>query len=544
VLCALALALLAPFLGKPLHSDDPVFVWAAQHIVHHALDFYGTRVNWEGHEQPMTAFFESPPLTSYVLAAASAVVGWNEVGMHAVFLVFNLLTVVGVYALAERFCTRPLLAAMMFLLCPAFLVSATTLMAEPVMLCLWVWSLVLWIRGSDRSPWTIPVAGVVLSAAVMSKYFAVCLIPLAVWYALLNPASRRVRVLQIAALILPVLTLIVYERYTASVYGRGLLLSAFGYASRSQNRLSIPIAARVLDTLAFLGGSVVVVWLAWLSVARRMSIALFAVAVALLALITRLCFAAPPLWASGGGGWAFFIQYGILAGGGLVVAAAVVQAMSCGPARWLTRDGLFMLAWIGGVAAFVMFLNWSINIRSILPLVPAVCIVAARCLQATPRATPRRVGLVLVSGGAVALAVAVADYRLAVISRDAARELSAAAATAIPPGGELWFAGHSGFQYYMQAAGAKAVEAGESQLRVGDVVIFPLNAYGASPGGQGFAPLGVEEFGGPRWVATMQSRLGASFYVSYGQGLPFVFGSVPAEAFLIERVTPQSRLYE
>ena len=42
------LLLLGPFLGKAVHVDDPLFVWAAQQICRHPLDFYGFSVNWYG----------------------------------------------------------------------------------------------------------------------------------------------------------------------------------------------------------------------------------------------------------------------------------------------------------------------------------------------------------------------------------------------------------------------------------------------------------------------------------------------------------------
>ena len=39
----------------------------------------------------------------------------------------------------------------------------------------------------------------------------------------------------------------------------------------------------------------------------------------------------------------------------------------------------------------------------------------------------------------------------------------------------VWFEGHWGFQYYMEAAGAKAVDFSHLQLKSGDVVVIPIN---------------------------------------------------------------------
>ena len=38
-------AVLAPFLNKAFHIDDPLFLWMAQQIAHHPGDPYGFAVN-------------------------------------------------------------------------------------------------------------------------------------------------------------------------------------------------------------------------------------------------------------------------------------------------------------------------------------------------------------------------------------------------------------------------------------------------------------------------------------------------------------------
>ena len=83
-LALLACALLLPFSDKAFHIDDPLFVWIAQRVLRHPLDFYGFDVNWFGWTQPMHTIEQNPPLASYYAALAGAVLGFGERAMHAV----------------------------------------------------------------------------------------------------------------------------------------------------------------------------------------------------------------------------------------------------------------------------------------------------------------------------------------------------------------------------------------------------------------------------------------------------------------------------
>jgi hypothetical protein len=52
ILVVTCLVCLVPFLGKPAHIDDPLFIWTAQQIQRHPLDFFGFSVNWYGTSAP------------------------------------------------------------------------------------------------------------------------------------------------------------------------------------------------------------------------------------------------------------------------------------------------------------------------------------------------------------------------------------------------------------------------------------------------------------------------------------------------------------
>lgn len=56
---------LIPFVDKAFNIDDPLFLWAAQQIQTHPLNFYDFTVNWYGFDAPMSIINKNPPGVSY-----------------------------------------------------------------------------------------------------------------------------------------------------------------------------------------------------------------------------------------------------------------------------------------------------------------------------------------------------------------------------------------------------------------------------------------------------------------------------------------------
>ena len=122
----------------------------------------------------------NPPGMSCYLAGVASLFGWNEIVLHLAGLAVAFMAASGIYALAQMWCDRPLLATVIAIVTPAFLVSSTTLMCDVLMMTFWIWALVLWERAlaSGQSRWRFVGAGVLAGLAVLTKYSAVTLLPL------------------------------------------------------------------------------------------------------------------------------------------------------------------------------------------------------------------------------------------------------------------------------------------------------------------------------------------------------------------------------
>ena len=170
-------ACLLPFSGKAFHIDDPLFVWTARQIALHPFNPYGFHVLWSMADEPMSAITKNPPLAAYYGALVGITAGWSERAWHLGFIVPALAVVVGTYRLAERFTESPLVSAAATLSAPGFLVSATSVMCDVMMLALWVWAIVFWLKGTDSGK-ALPfaVSSVLITACAFTKYFGASLI--------------------------------------------------------------------------------------------------------------------------------------------------------------------------------------------------------------------------------------------------------------------------------------------------------------------------------------------------------------------------------
>jgi hypothetical protein len=208
---------------------------------------------------------------------------------------------------------------------------------------------------------------------------------------------------------------------------------------------------------------------------------------------------------------------------------------------WGRRDaqsGLLAL-WVLGTFSFAAFFNWTINGRSILPLAPAVGILIARRWEQNGRAHsqtfPHGAMLGLAASAAFAFLTAQSDFLLAVATRQSAR---LACADYKSPAGNLWFQGHWGFQYYMDQAGAWAMDSKHLRLKPGDTIALPMNNASYPLDMKNMVLQKTLSISGPRWFSTWNPQIGAGFYASTWGPLPFAAGRTQPEIVSIYVVQP------
>ena len=538
LLGVLTVACLLPFSGRAFHIDDPLFVFAARQITQHPLDPYGFNVIWYESLDRMAGVTMNPPLACYYGAAVGRIAGWSERAFHLAFLVPALALILGTCRLARHFTRLPFLAGLATLLTPGILVSACSVMCDTMMVALWVWAVILWIEGLEpRKGWYLAGSGVLMAAGVLTKYFGAALILLLAAYSL---ARLRRFGRWMWYLLIPVGALAGYELWTHALYGQSLLASAVHFAHANQGHASR--LTRTLISLSFTGGCTVsVLALSPLMWSRKVQ-GIVAVGSALAA--SALIFGCVNLaeqfarklnphpllahWELIGSQLVFFI-----AGGVFILALAIADYRN----RQDVDSGLLGL-WVVGTFVFVSLLNWTINARSVLPLIPAAAILAMRRLETMHRAWTRSLKLQVAGGlivsGVLSIWVAGADTRLANLAREAAQSVRGQTSNEV---GTLWYEGHWGFQYYMEQLGALPVDALDFRIRPGDFVAVPENnaRFAGFPPDVAFEKVAVLELPNPSGAALLNWQLGAGFYSSYWGPLPFAFGPAPPERYVLFR---------
>jgi 4-amino-4-deoxy-L-arabinose transferase-like glycosyltransferase len=532
VLAVATVACLAPFITKAYCIDDPLFLWAARHIQSHPGDFFAFDVNWEGYLQPMYDNTKNPPLGCYYIALAALLVGWSEPALHAAFLLPAIGAIWGTWTIARPMCRQPLAAALATLVSPVFLVSSTNVMCDTLALCSFVWAIAIWRKGLDtsKSGWLV-LSALLVAVSALTKYFAVSLIPLLAAYTLLR--NRR-SAWKLVVLLLPVVLLAAYQWWTLRYYGRGLLVDAADTAAYARSANQRPIWQQTLTMLCFSGGCLVPVAFCapWLLRKRWIAFGFFVAAATGFGIFSLKPTTIKAFEDASHFHGEMSAQIGLLCALGMLVIWLPLADLR----RRRDADSAFLALWLLGTAAFAGYVNWTCNGRSILPMAPVAGILLVRCIEDRfhhSRQTGSRWTWALIPALAVGWMVGWSDFQFAESARTAANRITEYSRKRNRP---LWLQGHWGFQYYMEANGAKSMDFHNPRLKRSDLLAIPNPKKSTAtriPPGE-FAIL-LQSFDVPAcsWLTTLDPQAGAGFYASAYGPMPFTFGSFPPELYIL-----------
>jgi len=509
LIVAVVLALRLPFLNQAIQGDDVYYLAGAEyaqtnplHPTHARYVFQGELLDMRGHPHP--------PLNVWVLAGLIAVVGdVKEIPFHLAYTAFSLIAALSTLSLARRFCRRPLLATLLFLAVPAFVINGNSLEADLPFLAFWMASIALFVEAVDRESGTMLAAsGFAAVLTAMAAYQAILLTPILAVY-LLRQTKRSIAAWSVviaapAALVvwqayerissgtLPAAVLAGYmqtyglETLTPKLHSAGALIAHSGW-----------IVSPLIILVAFLHGP---------SPRPKWKWIVASIAGAAAALYDPN----PIFWASFGCGVLMLLSFGELAQNGVrretVPAGGARRTLcaSCG------RD--FLRAWITIFFTGALILFFAGSARYLLPIAAPVAILAANAVDTRIGA----IGFALQM--ALSLALAVVNYQ----TWDGYRQFAAAQATDVA-GHRTWINGEWGLRYYFESEGGIPLER-KQQLQPGDRLIASAWAI-PLPVTAPLAPLAQVEIR-PAIPLRIFSLDGHSGYSSANRGLrPFEFSS-------------------
>lgn len=192
-----------------------------------------------------------PPLiTGYLTLLIKAFGGASETVLHLGFIIFPALAAVSMFFLARRFTDSPLVAALLLIITPGFMVMSQSIMTDVPALSLWLAAIAAHIYALDRDDNKLLVlASAFLALAVFTTYQSFSLIPLLLLYAFLK---RRITVRNLLPLGVALIMFAgVFIYYYTVTGGPPKLSYAIGL-----NLAPSFIANKILSSVSVLGGAI------------------------------------------------------------------------------------------------------------------------------------------------------------------------------------------------------------------------------------------------------------------------------------------------
>ena len=326
-----------------------------------------------------------------------------------------------------------------------------------------------------------------------------------------------------------------YQLVTIKLYGQSLIISAINYAKTNHLTFEGGMEAKIVTGLAFAGACLLPAAIFAPHLWSRRSIRIGGGTIFLLSFVILFFRGKHYLndfEIQSNSHWGFMLQMSLMITAGLHLVLLTLSEL------WRRRDAaaITLTLWIFCGFIFSTLLNWTINARSLLPIVPAISILIIRRLDDKKNFSASCnlwLWPTLISACSCFLVTA-ADFNLANSTRSAAQQIM----TRYKSGnGQVWFEGHWGFQYYMQKMGAKPVDFGFTTLQIGDILIIPDNNSNAHPPHtENVELLEIMEYEGCSWLSTMNHGMGAGFHDANFGPIPFILGAIPAAKLFIFKV--------
>lgn len=549
VLC-LVLAFTLPFSAKAIHLDDVYFVEVAENVLRDPLRPFAGAAGLEDVDYNVFAArgecpntFDAmahPPLVPYAIAAiAAATGGIREREQHLGFALFALLAAAGMYDLSRRFSQSPLMATLLLVSSPIFLLAAQSLMTDLPALALSLCGLSLFVRGVDRGRRScVLAAGLLLGLALVTRYSTFALIPLLPFYALGRGRLRDA----LPALGAAGAVFGLWSAQNLAVHGALHLFAGARHYRLFFEGQSFDVLALVRKTLAdaaALGGTSLAAAALLLLARERRRLRVFGLA-ALAALFVFVLVPEGIDRLAAYGGLEILAVCLAFAAGVLLVFEAFAGARretAADMAPESRHDARFLALWLAiSLLGAILLLPFGAA-RYVLPALPPLALLLVRRWQrsfARSRAARAGLAVVVLQGVGLGVVLGLADAELAERYRLVAGELRHD-----HPGSRIWFVGEWGFRHYMRELGGRYLRSTSEKPGPGDFVVRPVIAgmHEIAPGLKRRAVLYHEVPLQSRWPVRLMSFDAKAGYYSHHWGyLPWAPSRAPLETIQIFEV--------
>lgn len=528
VLMAAVALLFLPFCGKAFHIDDIGFLHLSRQLTWNPL----VPATTAGH-----SIYESthPLLLPYFYKVLVCLFDENEIAFHLFFLAFPIIALFSLRSLNRTL--FPLMTGqemyLLLLFCsfPAFLVNAQTLMADVPALAFVLLALASYASALEKGrPKHYYLGGTSLALAIFISYQSAVFVLLVFLYALSRKKVGRhfLLSLSIAPVMLLVWLLCVYQRYDIFPFLKSKSVQNIGTVVQDGFQATA-ITGKVIFIFAMIGGSTLLLIVLRLFAQKQV---LGSVVQFLVLYIAGFFIAssATDYDLFSAGFLALLVAFGLYSFG-IVFRFCLLDIQH----SKIQGRGFLLLAWIGAVLLYNLFLLPFGSARYLLPALPPMLMVLFNGTESPfPVKRWTSTGIVLFSL-LFGLSCALADYRHAESYRSMANEAKNFRAEG-DGAFDVWYVGDWGMHYYMDKAGVRHLPADSNEPKRGDFVILPEmpRFWVPSPLVQSrWSNYATRDFNSGFPLRLFNRRSKAGFYSHVAGLLPFAFSYAPNESFTI-----------
>ncbi len=515
----LSLFLLLPFLDKAFTIDDTLFLLQAKHLAEDPLHPSACMVVWSELPIPvrMSHIMPNGPVMAWLLFPCVAA-GGHEWIAHAIQLLMLAIAIVATVSLGLRIGLsekQAMLSGLLLSSMPVVLGMAATAMPDIPAMALGIAGLERFLAWKKDRCWHQALLAVIfLGFAPLARLHLILLFPLAACFAVEDIFSlgswRKIN----WKLLAPILA-------AMALCGVIILLTK----DPKGGHADLALSAKLMSSLEYVLPNLVSYAVHW--------VLLLPLAIPLILMRPRqmirhwLLFVVltlsviPVVFAAFRGFWPAIISP--IAGLGAVAVWHVASD------AWKKHDGVQFLLSLMILLPLPICVYLHMPGKYLLISAPAVAVIIASMLDdRTTKIQIIGMGLTVVLSILLGIAIIHADANLAGLGRQAAKELIA---PNVSSGKHVWYAGHWGFHWYAEKAGAQPLSAVPPFPVRGDLLVSSKRAYGYAidlyPRRSWIEQLTDKTAGG----RIMCKELGAGFYSNSWGYLPWAWGDEPCDVY-------------
>jgi 4-amino-4-deoxy-L-arabinose transferase-like glycosyltransferase len=506
----LATVVLVPFLDKAFTIDDTMFLRQAEQLLNDPVHPTAFEMVWSESTEPrrMSAIMPSGPGMAYLLVPSVAS-GGHEWIAHLEQLLLLALAIAATAALALRLGGSPdaaRAAALLLAATPAALAMAGTAMPDiPAMAfgALGLERVLAW--RDDQHGHQCLVATAALALAALARPHLLLLLAIAALALprdfLARASWRKTRLMAFLPIALAPAAVVGLTLLTRDPEGAPSAWLGAAQTFSSLKNLASNVAAFGVHWTLVLPFSLPWAALRWRALVRQPLLCVAALGLALV------------LFPASDGRFLWLVP--VIA----LTASALWDVFADGFRR---RDAVQLVLGLWLLLPLAVTPYPHMPSKYLLASAPAAAILIGRSVALRSRAFSRvLVGATVAAGVALGVAILHADASFAELGRRAAAEWITPHVAA---GRRVWFAGHWGFQWYAERAGARPLTSTPPYPERGDLAVSSLRSLGA----------GIGRFPQRRLLARIEDArpggrimsfaLGAGFYSNYWGLLPWAWG--------------------